>query len=47
MKIQEVSKVDFPNNQVNHNGEINEKVSIENHMKLFKKLNEKKKVDKQ
>ncbi|OAD55792.1 Signal recognition particle receptor subunit alpha like protein [Eufriesea mexicana] len=47
VKIQEVSKLDFPNNQVNHNGEINEKVLMANRMKLVQKLNQKKKVDKQ
>ncbi|XP_003398024.4 signal recognition particle receptor subunit alpha homolog isoform X1 [Bombus terrestris] len=48
MKIQEVPKQDLSNNQVNHNGEMDEEVLIANRMKLAQKMNnQKKKVDKQ
>ncbi|XP_071859124.1 signal recognition particle receptor alpha isoform X1 [Bombus fervidus] len=48
MKIQEIPKQDLSNNQVNHNGEVNEEVLIANRMKLAQKMNnQKKKVDKQ
>ncbi|XP_060814784.1 signal recognition particle receptor subunit alpha homolog isoform X1 [Bombus pascuorum] len=48
MKIQEIPKQDLSNNQVNHNGEMNEEVLIANRMKLAQKMNnQKKKVDKQ
>ena len=48
VKIQEVPKQDLPNNQTNHNGEINEEILIANRIKLAQKLGgQKKKVDKQ
>ncbi|XP_012247434.1 signal recognition particle receptor subunit alpha homolog isoform X1 [Bombus vosnesenskii] len=48
MKIQEVPKQDLSNNQVNHNGEMDEEVLIANRMKLAQKMNnQKKKADKQ
>lgn len=48
MKIQEVPKQDLSNNQVNHNGEMDEEVLIANRMKLAQKMNnQKKKIDKQ
>ncbi|XP_076395567.1 signal recognition particle receptor alpha isoform X1 [Megachile rotundata] len=48
LKVQEVPKQDLVNNQINHNGEINEEILIANRVKLAQKLNnQKKKVDKQ
>nr|XP_012152121.1 PREDICTED: signal recognition particle receptor subunit alpha homolog [Megachile rotundata] len=48
VKVQEVPKQDLVNNQINHNGEINEEILIANRVKLAQKLNnQKKKVDKQ
>ncbi|XP_017794131.1 PREDICTED: signal recognition particle receptor subunit alpha homolog isoform X4 [Habropoda laboriosa] len=49
VKVQEfkVPKEDLPNNQANHNGEIDEEILIANRMKLAQKLNnQKKKVGK-
>ncbi|CAL7939451.1 unnamed protein product [Xylocopa violacea] len=47
MKVQEVPEQDLSNNQVNHNGEIDEEVLIANRMKLVQKLSsQKKKFDK-
>ncbi|XP_017794130.1 PREDICTED: signal recognition particle receptor subunit alpha homolog isoform X3 [Habropoda laboriosa] len=45
MKVQEfkVPKEDLPNNQANHNGEIDEEILIANRMKLAQKLNNQKK----
>ncbi|XP_076749158.1 signal recognition particle receptor alpha isoform X2 [Xylocopa sonorina] len=47
VKVQEVPEQDLSNNQVNHNGEIDEEVLIANRKKFVqKKSNQKKKVDK-
>ncbi|XP_029038225.1 signal recognition particle receptor subunit alpha homolog isoform X2 [Osmia bicornis bicornis] len=47
VEVQEVPKQELPNNQTNHNGEINEEILIANRVRLAQKLNnQKKKVDK-
>ncbi|KAL2712243.1 signal recognition particle receptor subunit alpha isoform X2 [Vespula squamosa] len=47
-KAQEISKLEFPKSQTNHNGEVDEETLIANRMKLAQKLSgQKKKADKQ
>ncbi|XP_017885466.1 signal recognition particle receptor subunit alpha homolog isoform X1 [Ceratina calcarata] len=48
MKVQEIPKQDPPNDEENHNGEIDEEVLLANRIKLAQKRNnQKKKIDKQ